>query len=88
VPELRTARENARFEIGSQHGREIGSQHGRNSHQIGVLVMPTIMVTACLSPKVRVTSARLAVIASARTLAPITGIRKVQQSCELFAFFT
>ena len=29
VPELRTARENARLEI--------GSQRGRNSHQIGVL---------------------------------------------------
>ena len=31
VPELRTARENARLEI--------GSQRGRNSHQIGVLGM-------------------------------------------------
>ena len=30
MPELRTARENARLEIGSQRG-------GRNSHQIGVL---------------------------------------------------
>ena len=29
VPELRTARENARLEI--------GSQRGRNSHQIGIL---------------------------------------------------
>ena len=31
MPELRTARENARLEI--------GSQRGRNSHQIGVLGM-------------------------------------------------
>ena len=30
MPELRTARENARLEI--------GSQRGRNSHQIGVLL--------------------------------------------------
>ena len=32
MPELRTARENARLEIGS-------GQRGRNSHQIGVLGM-------------------------------------------------
>ena len=51
MPELRTARENARLEI--------GSQRGRNSHQIGVLGIYDLRGLSCGRTELLVDDMRL-----------------------------
>ncbi len=73
MPELRTARENARLDI--------GSQRGRNSHQIGVLGIYDLQGLSYDRTELLVAGMRLlAPDPSAAGFSPLSGARRIANS--------